>query len=157
MMDPLRQWLLGVVSCAFLVSLIDRLTPEGAVERLVRFGGGLALLLCMLRPLGTAELRALTFDPEPLLSSRAALEERYRTESSEALAAVIAERTGAYIEDKAHALGLQVTAEVRVQEEDGTLLPYSAVLYGAEDASLAAVLADELGIPRERQEWRSVE
>lgn len=156
MMDSLRQWLLSVVSCAFLVSLIDRLTPAGAVERLVRFGGGLALLLCMLRPLGTAELRALNFDPDPLFSSRAALEEHYRAESRETLAAVIAERTGAYIEDKAHALGLSVTAEVRVREEDGALLPYSAVLYGTEDASLAAVLSDELGIPRERQEWRAV-
>lgn len=51
----LRQWLLGVVSCAFLVSLLDQLTPEGSVRKLARFSGGLVLIFCMLRPLGTAE------------------------------------------------------------------------------------------------------
>ena len=50
----LRQWLLGVVSCAFLVSLLDQLTPEGSVRKLARFSGGLVLILCMLRPLGAA-------------------------------------------------------------------------------------------------------
>ena len=39
----LRQWLLGVVSCAFLVSLLDQLTPEGSVRKLARFSGGLVL------------------------------------------------------------------------------------------------------------------
>ena len=48
----LRQWLLGVVSCAFLVSLLDQLTPEGSVRKLARFSGGLVLILCMLRPRG---------------------------------------------------------------------------------------------------------
>ena len=41
----LRQWLLGVVSCAFLVSLLDQLTPEGSVRKLARFSGGLVLIL----------------------------------------------------------------------------------------------------------------
>ena len=58
----LRQWLLGVVSCAFLVSLLDQLTPEGSVRKLARFSGGLVLILCMLRPLGTAEPWELALD-----------------------------------------------------------------------------------------------
>ena len=115
----LRQWLLGVVSCAFLVSLLDQLTPEGSVRKLARFSGGLVLILCMLRPLGTAEPRELALDLDGLSADRAALEEQYRDVSGQSLAAVIAERTGAYIEDKAHALGTEVTAEVTVREEDG--------------------------------------
>lgn len=156
-MDYLRQWLLSVVSCAFLVSLVDQLTPEGAVRQLVRFGGGLVLLLCLLRPLGAAELTELLPAIEPLSDERAALEAQYREEGDRALAAVIAERTGAYIEDKARALGLHVTAEVGVQELDGTLRPASAVLYGTENAALAEILEDELGIAREQQEWRAAE
>ena len=105
----LRQWLLGVVSCAFLVSLLDQLTPEGSVRKLARFSSGLVLILCMLRPLGTAEPRELALDLDGLSADRAALEEQYRDVSGQSLAAVIAERTGAYIEDKAHALGAEVT------------------------------------------------
>ena len=135
----LRQWLLGVVSCAFLVSLLDQLTPEGSVRKLARFSGGLVLILCMLRPLGTAEPWELALDLDGLSADRAALEEQYRDVSGQSLAAVIAERTGAYIEDKAHALGTEVTAEVTVREEDGAFIPDRAVLFGEENAELRCV------------------
>ena len=69
----LRQWLLGVVSCAFLVSLLDQLTPEGSVRKLARFSSGLVLILCMLRPLGTAEPRELALDLDGLSADRAVL------------------------------------------------------------------------------------
>ena len=65
----LRQWLLGVVSCAFLVSLLDQLTPEGSVRKLARFSGGLVLILCMLRPLGTAEPWELALDLDGTLTN----------------------------------------------------------------------------------------
>ena len=152
----LRQWLLGVVSCAFLVSLLDQLTPEGSVRKLARFSGGLVLILCMLRPLGTAEPRELALDLDGLSADRAALEEQYRDVSGQSLAAVIAERTGAYIEDKAHALGVSVIAEVTLREEDGAFLPDSVVLTGEESAALAALITRELGIAPEKQEWRSM-
>ena len=153
----LRQWLLGVVGCAFLVGLTDQLAPAGALRPLVRFCGGLVLLLCLLRPLGTVELRELSFSTDGLSESRAALEERYAAENDRALAAVIAERTGAYIEDKAHTLGLTVTAEVEVAERGGTLVPCRVTLYGAESETLAALLERELGIARTEQEWRAAE
>ena len=151
----LRQWLLGVVSCAFLVSLLDQLTPEGSVRKLARFSGGLVLILCMLRPLGTAEPRELALDLDGLSADRAALEEQYRDVSGQSLAAVIAERTGANIEDKAHALGAEVTAEVTVREEDGAFIPDRAVLFGEENAELSVLLTQELGIAPEKQEWRT--
>ena len=71
----LRQWLLGVVSCAFLVSLLDQLTPEGSVRKLARFSGGLVLILCMLRPLGTAEPWELALDLDGFSADRVALED----------------------------------------------------------------------------------
>ena len=85
----LRQWLLGVVSCAFLVSLLDQLTPEGSVRKLARFSGGLVLILCMLRPLGTVEPWELALDLDGLSADRAALEEQYRDVSGQSLAALL--------------------------------------------------------------------
>ena len=149
----LRQWLLGVVSCAFLVSLLDQLTPEGSVRKLARFSGGLVLILCMLRPLGTAEPWELARDLDGLSADRAALEEQYRDVSGQSLAAVIAERTGAYIEDKADELGLSVRAAVRTEEVDGVPLPVSVTLCGEENAALADCIERELGIAKEDQLW----
>ena len=73
----LRQWLLGVVSCAFLVSLLDQLTPEGSVRKLARFSGGLVLILCMLRPLGTAEPWELALDLDGFCQERTSAREEY--------------------------------------------------------------------------------
>ena len=156
-MDFLRQWLFGVVGCAFLTGLLDQLTPEGAIRPIARLCGGLVLLLCLLRPLGAVELRELDLVPDDLSAQRAALETQYAAENDRALAAVIAERTGAYIEDKAHALGLEVTAEVEVAERGGTLVPCRVTLYGAESEALAACMERELDIARTEQEWRAAE
>ena len=156
-MELLRQWLLGVVGCAFLVSLVCQTAPAGAVREILRFAGGLTLILCMLRPLGGVELDASALDLSAWAGERAALEEEYGAALSDELGAVIAERTGAYIEDKADALGLTLTARVEVRESGGAMLPYAAVLYGERSETLAALLETELGIPRERQEWRAAE
>ena len=149
----LRQWLLGVVSCAFLVSLLDQVTPEGSVRKLARFSGGLVLILCMLRPLGTAEPRELALDLDGLSADRAALEEQYRDVSGQSLAAVIAERTGAYIEDKAASLGASIRAVVTTEERGGVPLPASVTLYGEENAEISAYIERELGIAKEDQLW----
>lgn len=152
MMEALRQWLAGVVACAFAVSLALELAPDGALRRIVQLTGALVLLLALLRPLGEAELpdAALTFSA--LSEERAALTAQYEQESRAALAAVIAERTGAYIEDKARALGLAVRAEVTVEEREGVPLPVYAVLYGTEDETLGAWVTREL---RLSWEWRA--
>lgn len=153
-MEFLRQWLMSVVCCAVLVSVVNRLAPEGAVCGLVRLAGALVLLLCLLRPLGSAELSQLEVDVSGAAEERDALEERYQTERDSALAEGIAERTAAYIEDKAKDLGLHVTASVVMGEADGTLVPQAVTLYGVRNEALCALIERELGIPAERQEWR---
>ena len=150
----LRQWLLGVVSCAFLVSLLDQLTPEGSVRKLARFSGGLVLILCMLRPLGTAEPWELALDLDGFSADRVALEEQYRDVSGQSLAAVIAERTGAYILEEAARLGMQIQARVETAPgDDGMPVPVRVEITGAYSAQLSEWIARELGIPGEEQVW----
>ena len=112
-------------------------------------------MLVLLRPLLGTDLSALELDLAPY---REAIEERQaelEAQSDQELEQLIAERTGAYIEDKAHALGTEVTAEVTVREEDGAFIPDRAVLFGEENAELSALLTQELGIAPEKQEWRA--
>ena len=56
-MTFLRSWLLSVTACAVLVSIAQQLTDGGAMKKIVRFVGGMVLMLAMLRP-----LLSLTFD-----------------------------------------------------------------------------------------------
>ena len=74
---------------------------------------------------------------------------------TDALAAGIAERAATYISDKGAALGLTVTAAVETRAgDDGIPVPYSAVIEGPWSEALSACIAQDLGIPAERQTWK---
>lgn len=152
-MQFLRQWLLGIVACALLVSFAEQLTPSGALRKLVRFTGGLLLMLCILQPVTQVDLTDITFDPgayeEAVAAVRLELSDEYET----ALSDGIAERTGAYIEDKAASLGISVRASVQTAEANGTVLPVRVTLYGEPCAALSDWIAETLGIAKENQTW----
>ena len=153
-MQFLRQWLLGIVACALLVSFAEQLTPSGALRKLVRFTGGLLLMLCILQPVTQVDLTDITFDPgayeEAVAAVRLELSDEYET----ALSDGIAERTGAYIEDKAAQLGLTVRAVVETETVSDTPIPVAVTLYGEENAALADYIATQLGIAKEKQVWK---
>ena len=99
------------------------------------------------------ELRLHTYEAA-IQDRQQELEENGKTE----LAKLIEERTAAYISDKAAGLGLTVT--VRVETEpgaDGTPLPERVYLEGTKSEELSHWLAEELGIPAERQVWNGQE
>lgn len=143
MIAALREWLLSVAACAALVSLLRQLAPEGAGREAVRFAGGLALMLCMLRPLA-----GLTLPEEAeVFADAPALEQNYRAAYDLALCESISARTQAYIEDTARGMGLAVRAEVTLTRgDDGTPLPASAVLRGEYSGALERALGEALGI-----------
>lgn len=152
-MDWLRQWLQGVIACAMLVSLAMQLCPEGSVRKTLRFTGALLLLLALLGPLSKAEL------PEELLpageyrEALARLEPELRRTREEALSSGIAAELEAYIEDKAGRLGTPLRAEVTLTWQDEAAIPERITLRGAYSEEVSALIAAELGIPKERQEW----
>ena len=47
-MTFLRSWLLSVTACAVLISIAQQLTNDGAMKKIVRFVGGMVLMLAML-------------------------------------------------------------------------------------------------------------
>ena len=151
-MQFLRQWLLGVVACALLVSFCEQLT--GALKKLVRFTGGLVLTLSILQPVAHLELDALPLDPDAYRETMAQVRLTLADERSSALADGIAARTGAYIEDKAAQLGCPVRAVVETEDVNGTPLPVSVTLYGQENAALADYIEGQLGIAKEKQTWK---
>ena len=152
-MTFLRSWLLSVTACAVLVSIVQQLTDGGTMKKIVRFVGGMVLMLAMLRP-----LLSLTFDLPELDGGHyreavEALKETLNAEQDSALSDSIAAQTQAYIEDKASSLGLSVRAEVQTALRDGVPFPDSVTLYGENSAALSAYIVQELGIAEENQLW----
>ena len=80
--------------------------------------------------------------------------ETYRKNQQEALSAIIAEKTEAYIWDKANQLGLDCTVSVAAAPGEGGIpLPESVTVRGRYSGELARWLEEEVGIPAEKQIW----
>ena len=152
-MTILRSWLLGVVACALLVSACEQLTDGGTMKKIVRFVGGMLLMLALLRPLLRIDLTDLAVNDGAYREAVAQLEEELGAQRQYELSARIAAQTGAYIEDKAASLGASIRAVVITEERSGIPLPVSVTLYGEENAEISAYIERELGIAKEDQLW----
>ena len=152
-MTILRSWLLGVVACALLVSACEQLTDGGTMKKIVRFVGGMLLMLALLRPLLRLDLTDLAVNAGAYREAVAQLEEELGAQRQRELSARIAAQTGAYIEDKAASLGASIRAVVTTEERGSVPLPASVTLYGEENAEISAYIERELGIAKEDQLW----
>ena len=135
---------------------------------MVRLAAGLLLAAALLRPMGEIQWEDLAVEAGnfPGGAGTQAQAEQYRQEQAAALSAVIAEKTAAYIWDKANALGLDCQVTVTTAAgESGIPLPdrvtirgtysqaLSAVIRGPYSEALSAVIQEEVGIPAEKQIW----
>ena len=144
----MRSWLLGIVLTSLAAGLARQLAPKGREQAMVRLVGGLLLALAILRPLG------LELEIGPLELQGEELAETYRKNQQEALSAIIAEKTKAYIWDKANQLGLDCTVSVAAAPGEGGIpLPESVTVRGRYSGELARWLEEEVGIPAEKQIW----
>lgn len=150
MITTLQEWLLSVTVCAAVAAMARELAADGATKEVMRFVGGLLVLFSLLRPLAAAQLP----QPQEVFSAVSATEqeETYRAAYRQALADDIAARTVAYIENKAHDMGLSVQAEVFVSQDE-TPLPTCVALHGAYSAELTQELMQELGLEQGSVIW----
>lgn len=147
---------MGVVAAALAVALAQALTPEGTVKKVGRLVGGLVLLLAVVGPLGR-------LDPADLAVAAAAYStagpEEAEQGGEEVMKTLIAQKAGAYIEDKGDALGCVCTADVEVEKDDsGWPVPWSVRICGSWTAeqkqTLSRAVAEDLAIPAERQDFQ---
>ena len=120
---------------------------------MVRLVSGLLLALAILRPLAAQDWADLELPAVPAFQAgdQAAV---YRKNQQDALSAIIAEKTGAYIWDKANRLGLTCTVTVTTAAgESGIPLPDAAVIRGPYSGELARCIEEEVGIPAEKLIW----
>ena len=147
MMEAIRSYLTAVVAVSMIAVLASALSHGSRMERVVRFAAGLlALLVCVTQLLRQAE-RALDYDASKTDRTR-----------QDMLRDLIRENTERTIEKQAEALGMLVRADVTLTEEEYPQ-PWSATLTGTLDPeqvrALSEFLSQSLGIPTERQTWKT--
>lgn len=152
MIEAIRGWIISVAAAAFLVSLSQSLIPEGTVRKIAGFAGGLVLLLVMLKPFPGVDVSGLELGYEDYAMEIQQRQTELKEQSNQTMGELIAEKTEAYILDKAAALGISCTVRVLMEPgKDGTPIPTGAELTGEKSDALADYMERELGIPKERQ------
>ncbi|MDR1693183.1 MAG: stage III sporulation protein AF [Oscillospiraceae bacterium] len=147
-MDFLRQWILGIAGAAVVGTVALAVTPSGSVKKAVRLASALLLIGAVLRPLTGWK----TLDFEDFFIETVAAE-GVEKPGQELLSGLIADRTSAYIVNKAQAVGLAIEVSVVIREN----APWSAeIVCGRPEhakSALSQTLTGDLGIPPERQRY----
>ena len=158
MMEAIRSYLTAVVAVSMIAVLASALAHGSRMERVVRFAAGLLALLVCVTPLLRLDARTLTDvleQAERALDYDASGTDRTRQDM---LRDLIRENTERTIEKQAEALGMLVRADVTLTEEEYPQ-PWSATLTGTLDPeqvrALSEFLSQSLGIPTERQTWKT--
>ena len=155
MMESLKTWIIGITVASMLLGAADTMVTQSGIKRGLRLAGGILLLIVLLGPLAGISGGEVAFTSAGLQQEAEALEEQFRQEQQNALAAIIAEEVSAYISDKAQTMG--ISCEVRVETEvggEGVPVPVRVRLETPYHPELSAWIEEELEIPEERQIWQ---
>lgn len=156
-MESLRTYLIGLVAAAILTGIVTQLMGDkGTQGAMIKLISGLFLVFTVIAPIANIDLSGLrdfSADFSEAGEEAALIGEDITRES---LAAVIKQRSEAYILDKA--AGLDVELEVDVTVSDDKMPVPSAVLLRGKvspyaKARLQSIIVQNLGIDKEKQIW----
>ena len=151
-MELLREWIMSLVAVSLLSALVRSLVGSGSLRRAAEFICALALLAALLRPLPGIRCEELLPDADAYAGSVERLQLQLEREQEAQMASGIAERTAAYISDKA-----RCAVRVETRTENGVPLPWRVELERDYEKELSAWIGETVGIPKERQAWHGVE
>lgn len=155
-MTGLAQYILRLSAAAILTAVAQCFPLEGAMRGLVKLVGGVLMAMTLISPLLTLRLPDMDGWLTSFETGGQAAAASGEQMAREAACTIITERTEAYILDKAAALGAALAVRVRTDE---TGVPVGVTLRGSltEEAKLelSRIIASELGIGEEAQQWIS--
>lgn len=157
-MSWLQKYLLSVVSAALLLGVSLPLLSKGKICGVLRFLGGLVLILSVVSPLvhiSTDELTRYILHYQTISDETL---ENAEKKNREILSHIIKERCETYILDKAKELGAELTVEIYMREDGEYPYPDIVEITGAiveeEKDYMKRLIEQDLGIPQHCQEWK---
>lgn len=160
-MSGLQNYLLSVSAAALLMSLLLALLPSGHVKQTAKFTGALLVVLAVVAPVVKLNADDLARSIAMLQMEKEQLRTGVEVKNREILAELIKEQSEAYILDKAEELGLTLSVDITLREEGDYPYPIAVTLWGeaaeGDKMLLERIIEQDIGIVRERQEWKNSE
>lgn len=157
----MKGYLLRLTAAAILSSIIGQLAPKGSSGRGARLAAGLLILAVAFSPLGQVNTLDAAEDLMKQVKADPLQTDFLAKSNRELMSSLISSEAEAYILDKANALGLSPEVTVTVSVRENYPVPWSVILEGqrtpAQETALSTIIAKDLDIPEERQEWMTKE
>jgi len=155
--EDIRQYLLTVIAAAILCAVVNTIMEnKGTLTAIIKMLTGLFLAVTVLSPLISVQLSDFSAYMQGLDNTADEAVSRGEEMAQDAAAAIIIEKTEAYILDKAASLELDIEVEVRLGSAN-PLIPDTVYLRGSVSPyakkRLCQFITDDLGIPEENQIW----
>lgn len=154
----MREWITGVFSASLLSAVALALCPSGRVRAVTRMVCGIVCALAVASPLLSIDASSLAADMARYAQQADALSLEGEEERKMLERTYIEEECAAYICGKAAQTGAVIDgASVLARwDDDGHVwYPWSVAVEGAYDPILSNIIEGDLGVPAERQEWRT--
>lgn len=153
-MDELRQYAVSIVTAAIICSIVLSLMRDGVYKDLIRFLCSLILVITVIGPVSNWKIKENFLSFEEVLADKQSRVSDGEKMAQQATAEIISSELQAYILEKAEQMGVSLSVEFTLAENN---LPVSARICGeisSEDqAELSHILTEDLGISKENQQW----
>ena len=153
----MKSYVLSVVAAAIVCAMIQVLLGrKSAIGRIAQLLSGILMAITVIAPLGRISFQGISeywddvsLDAQGYVTDGTSMAENQMRD-------IIKSQCEAYILDKANRMGLQITVEVELDENDrntpcGVIVSGSVSPYAREQ--LSSYIEDTLGVCRENQKW----
>ena len=152
-MKELGAWVVMMSCAALICGILPSLLKSSGLKSIVKLVCGVFLTVTALTAIASLELPELDFEVFSYLDEGQSIADQGQEQAMNEKTVFIKEGLEAYILDKADALGETINADVILK--DG--IPESVILQGSisgdSRARLEEVIAKDIGIPKEKQQW----
>jgi stage III sporulation protein AF len=143
MIEWVREWIIGITTVSVLLSAAKALIPKGSIKQVGEFACGLLLFLAISAAVLKLDAGEMSLALTELRLAESGSTQLMEIENINLVKEIIAEKTAAYISDKATELGMDCTVEVTYQySDDGMAYPESVRIKGAWDHTQQQALSD---------------
>ena len=158
-MDPVRQYLLSLMASAIICATVKSVTNEKTFSGgMIRLIAGIIMTLTVLSPVMLLDIDDLPSLTAELTADAEAAAAAGKEMADAEMKAIIIRQTQAYILDKAADYGAALDAEV-IMPQDGSPQPVGVIISGSVSpyakAQLQKIIADDIQISKENQQWIS--
>lgn len=156
-MTALKMYLLSVCAAALLLSVVTAALPKNKVRNIALLCGTILLVITVVAPISSIDPSDMSRSIMRFKMDTAQMQSGIEVKNHELLCEIIKDECQEYIMEKARSIGVNITAEIELDETGEYPYPISVKLHGditTENQSyLERIIEQELGIVSQDQEW----